>query len=523
MSTYNSMNMRAANRVALNTSVLYLRMLITTGITLYTTRVVLNALGSTDYGLFNLVAGIVLMLSFLNTTMASSTQRFLSFAQGTGDLAQQKRVFSNSLLLHLGIGIVLVVGLEIAGLFLFNGTLNIPANRLGATQFVYHFMALTVFFNVIVVPFNGILIAHENMLWVAIVNVIETVLKLGIALLLSIVAYDKLMVYGGLMALVSIVSFLLYAAYCLRKYNSCSLIGIKANSDKTLLKELTSFAGWNLFGTLSGLGRAQGVAVLLNIFLGAVVNAAYGIANQVATQLNFFSATLLRALNPQIMKSEGANDRARMLRLAMMASKFGFFLLAIIAIPACFEMKTILQIWLKNVPPNTVIFCQLILIATLFNQLTIGLQSAAQAIGTIKYYQIVVGSVLLLNLPIAYMLLAFKYPAYSVIISYAGIELIAGTLRLYFVKHLGGLSIRLYLTRVIGREVVPTAITIVSAFLLTKCIHHPYRFLISVPVNGLIFILSIYFFGLCKDEKELLNGFIARVKNTLSVKFTERK
>ncbi|GAA4778561.1 MATE family efflux transporter [Olivibacter ginsenosidimutans] len=510
--------MHAANRVALNTSVLYLRMLITTGITLYTTRIVLNVLGSTDYGLFNLVAGIVLMLSFLNTTMASSTQRFLSFAQGTGDLAMQKRVFSNSLLLHLGIAVVLVLGLEVAGLFLFKGTLNIPANRLVATQFVYQFMAVTVFFNVVVVPFNGVLIAHENMVWVAVVNVIETLLKLAIALVLSIVAYDKLMVYGGLMAMVSVVSFLLYASYCLRKYDSCSLTGTRANRDRTLLKELASFAGWNLFGTLSGLGRSQGMAVLLNIFLGAVVNAAYGIANQVATQLNFFSATLLRALNPQIMKSEGANDRDRMLRLAMMASKFGYFLLAIVAIPACFEMKTILQLWLKNVPPYTLIFCQLILVATLFNQLTIGLQSAAQAIGTIKYYQIVVGSMLLLNLPIAYVLLRLQYPVYSVIVSYASVELIAGVLRLYFVKRLGGLSIRLYLSRVIGRELLPTAISVLTGFLLVTYVHHPYRFLISVPLTGLLFLFSIYFFGLCSDEKVLVNSFFKRAKSKLKAR-----
>src|SRR5690606_7776020 len=244
-----------------------------------------------------------------------------SFQHGTDNLSMQRRVFSNSLLLHLGIALIIVLGLEIVGLFLFNGTLNIPAERMEATRFVYHFMAITVFFNVLVVPFNGVLIAHENMLWVAVVNVIETLLKLGIALLLSVLTYDRLMVYGALMGMVSVISFVLYAVYCLKNYESCSLKQLVAQKDTSLLRELTSFAGWNLFGTLSGLGRAQGVAVLLNVFLGAIVNAAYGIANQVSTQLNFFSATLLRALNPQIMKSEGANDRERMLRLAMMASR----------------------------------------------------------------------------------------------------------------------------------------------------------------------------------------------------------
>jgi len=505
--------MQAANRVAMNTSILYLRMLLTTGITLYTTRVVLNALGSTDYGLFNLVAGIVLMLSFLNTTMAASTQRFLSFHQGTGNMDMQRKVFSNSMLLHIAIGVLIVLGLEVAGLFLFNGTLNIPADRLVATKFIYHFMALTVFFNVVVVPFNGALIAHENMLWVALVNLIETLLKLGIALLLSTVTSDKLMVYGALTALVSVVSFVLYAVYCLKKYEDCSLAGIKSQKDARLLKELGTFAGWNMFGTLCALGRTQGLAVLLNVFLGAVINAAYGIANQVASQLNFFSATLLRALNPQIMKSEGAHDRPRMLRLSMMASKFGFFLLAIIAIPICFEMDTILSLWLKQVPPNTVVFCQLILIATLINQLTIGLQSAAQAIGKIKYYQMVVGSVLLLNLPIAYVLLKLHYPVYFVVISYALVELIACGLRLLFLRHLGGLSIRLYLSRVILKEILPTVIAVVTAFFLRTIIHYEYRFLLSVPINGLVFGVNIYLFGLCADEKKLIHDFLSKLKH----------
>lgn len=510
--------MNAANRVAINTSVLYARMVITTGITLYTTRVVLNALGSTDYGIYNLVAGIVVMLSFLNTTMASSTQRFLSYYQGTDNLSMQKKVFSNSLLLHLVIGIVIVLGLEIAGIFLFHGTLNIPYERLSAAKTIFHFMSATVFFNVIVVPFNGVLIAHENMVWVALVNIIETLLKLAIALILSIVAFDKLVVYGVLTAAVSVVSFLLYAVYCLKKYDDCSLRGLTARKDSVLLKDLTSFAGWNLFGTLCTIGRTQGLAILLNMFLGAIINAAYGIANQVASQLNFFSATLLRALNPQIMKSEGANDRERMFRLSMMASKFSFFLLAILAIPCCFEMTALLTFWLKNVPENTVEFCQLILIATLINQFTIGLQSAAQAIGDIKRYQIVIGTVLLLNLPIAYVCLKLNFPVYSVIISYAIIECIACILRLFFLKNIGGLSIKDYFLRVILKEIIPIAVVVVSSLLITTYVHHPFRFLITLPVSSILFAITVYLFGLAEDEKMLLNNFAKKLK----VKFIKK-
>ena len=339
--------MQAATKVFFNTGVLYLRMLLTVGISLYTTRLVLNALGVDDFGIYNLIAGIITMLSFLNTAMAVSTQRYLSFYQGRKDKGMQKMVFANSFLLHILIGLSVVILLEAIGVFLFDGFLNIPGDRIEVARIIYHFMSLTVFFTIVAVPFSGSLYAHENILWVAIVTIIEVLLKLGIAILLYTINFDKLIFYGFTMAAVSIVSLLLYMIFCMKKYEECSL-KVRRFYDKSLMKELSSFAGWNLFGAICGVGRSQGLAVILNLFFGTIVNAAYAIANQISGQLNFFSATMLRALNPQIMKSEGAGDRERMLRLSMSASKFGFFLLAFIAIPCIFEMPSILKFWLIN-------------------------------------------------------------------------------------------------------------------------------------------------------------------------------
>lgn len=507
--------MQAAKKVVLNMGILYGRMLLTIGVSLYTTRLVLNALGSTDYGIFNLVAGVVAMLSFLNNAMAISTQRFLSFHQGKGDPLMQRKIFSNSVILHLIIGVLLVCFLELVGIFLFRGFLNIPQERLVEAELVYHFMAFSVFFSVLSVPFNASLIAHENMLWVAIVNIIETILKLVIALVLLLVHSNKLAVYGTLTSLIGIVVVVLYATYCFKKYDECTFEGF-SGVDKKLLKELTSFASWNLFGSLCWLGRTQGLAIILNLFFGAIINTSYGISNQVSSQLTFFSTTMLRAINPQIMKSEGNGERYRMLRLSMMASKFSFFLFAFFSIPCIFEMEGILNIWLQNTPPYAVIFCNLTLVATLVSQLTVGLQSAAQAIGDIKKYQAVIGSIVLLNIPISYCFLELGAESYSVLIIFTIIEFIASSIRIYFIAKIGGLSIREYVTRVFAMEVLPVVLTVLACFLVTTyIIDFTYRFIITILSSSTVFILSVYFGGLCKDEKDIANRLLRTAFNYL--------
>ncbi|PRY55286.1 Na+-driven multidrug efflux pump [Arcticibacter pallidicorallinus] len=503
--------MRSASKVMLNTCVLYGRMLLTVGVSLYTTRLVLNALGHTDYGIFNLVAGVIAMLSFLNTAMATSTQRFLSFNQGKNDRAMQRNIFINSLFLHVIIGGVIVVVLEMAGLILFADFLNIPPDRIEAAKTIFHYMSITVFFSVISVPFVGILTSHENMIWIAVVNITETTLRLGIAWALLYIDSDKLIVYGILNAGISVISLVLYGTYCFNKYSECAFKGPKIIS-RGLLRKLTSFAGWNLFGTVCGLSRTQGIAILLNLFLGAVVNAAYGIANQVASQLNFFSATLLRVLNPQIMKSEGANDRSRMLRLSMMASKFGFFLLAFIAVPCIFEMESILIVWLGDVPDGATVFCILNLVGLLVNQLTIGLQSAIQATGRIKVYQTLIGTVLLLNLPIAYLLLHSGKAAYTVLVSFILIEAVACTLRLVILKSLAGLSINTFVNRVFMREIIPLCCAVLVCFLVTSNFEGEGRFIITIVCSSLVFIVTVYFLGLCQDEKILVDQVFCRLQ-----------
>ncbi|EGK02957.1 MULTISPECIES: lipopolysaccharide biosynthesis protein [Dysgonomonas] len=506
----------AAQKVVFNTTILYGKMFVTAGITFYTTRVVLDILGDIDYGIYTLIAGVIAMLSFLNAAMTVSTQRYLSYHQGTNNLLMQKKVFSNSWILHIVIGLIIVLLLEIICPFLFDSVLNIPSQRLDVAKIIYHMMVISVFFTIISVPFTASLNAHENMLWIAVVNIIEVLLKLGVAVSLIFISdSDKLVIFGVLTAFISLISFLIYSFYCLKKYDECDIRHYCY--DKPLMKELTGYAGWNLFGVLCGMGRNQGLAVLLNLFFGTVINAAYGIANQLAGQINFFSATMLRAINPQIMKSEGQNDRKRMLKLSMSACKYGFFLLAILAIPAIFEMPAILGIWLKKVPDHTVAFCSLMLIGTLVKQWTIGLQSAAQATGKIRVYQAVVGSLLLLNLPIAYILLKLDYPPYFVLISFICVESIACFFRIFFLEKLAGLSIKEFVAKVFLKTMLPAFSSLVVCFFITEYVHWDFRFLLTFSLSCFIFIITIYIAGLEDEEKIALNGLLKKLRSILNI------
>ena len=503
--------MDAAKRVAFNTGITYIRMLLTVGISLFSTRVVLNALGSEDYGIFNLIAGLIAMLSFLNVAMTTSTQRYLSYHQGKNDFEFQRNVFKNSFFIHIVIGLIVVCTLEFLGLFLFSGFLNIPSNKIQVAKFLFHIMSFTVLFTILSVPMTALLNSHENLIVIAIVGLFEVLLKFCIALLLLVVANNKLRVYGMLTAGISLCIFTTYFIYCKSKYKEFTFDNL-LNYDKKLVKELTSFAGWNLFGTLCALGRTEGLAILLNIFFGAVINASYGLANQVASQVNFFSVTLLQAINPQIMKAEGSGDRAKMLRLCMTASKFSFYLLALFAVPFIFEMKGILVFWLKGVPVYTDIFCELILIALLCNQLTIGIQSGLQAIGKIKTYQIVVGGLIFLNVPLSYFFLKIGCKAYSVLISYIIIELSACMFRLFFLKKIGNLSILIFVKNVFLREIIPLITIIVCSFFFSQFFHFRFSFIVNFLISSTVFFTAIYLVGLNIDEKRIIESFIMKLK-----------
>jgi O-antigen/teichoic acid export membrane protein len=501
--------MNSSNKIFANTLILYGRMLLSVGITLFTTRLVLEGLGVTDYGIYNLVAGVIFMLSFLNSAMTTSTQRFLSFYLGKKNESLLRTVFSNSLKLHIIIGLIVIVILEIVGFFLFKGILNIPANRLSAAEFIYHLMSLTVFFTITAVPFNALLIAHENMLMVSVGNLLQSALQMFAALLLVHYSGDRLKFYGLSTELTSVVIFATFWIICHLKYKECRAF-LKQKVDRKLTKEIASNVSWNLLGVLSGIAKNQGMAVVFNIFDGPVINAAYAIASQVAGQLNFLSGAMLRSINPQIMKSEGEGNRARVLKLSFIACKLGFFLLAVVAIPILFYMPEILKIWLKHVPPYAVSFCCWVVIAFMANQLTMGMDSAVQAIGKIRFYMITISICKLSLIPIAIILLHFKQNVNIVLIIYCVTEFLGSLMRIYISGKLFDVPAFYLFKSIIAPLILSGAIAVGLIYLWNIPFAKLY-FPVNMTLYASIYMLVFAFIGLSREERESFYNKIAPI------------
>ena len=521
------MRMQASEKVVLNTGFLYGKMLITLFISLYSTRLVLSALGEDNFGIFNLVAGVIALLTFLNGAMAVSTQRYLSFYMGAGQTEKLKAVFQSSVLLHLLIGIAVAVLLEIGGIYLINNVLSIPAERVEAAKLVFHFMVISTFFTINAVPFDAAINAHEDMLFDSLVGVFQSFLKLGIAFWLIGADMDRLILYGLLIALMRILIRFIKSIYCTQRYEECK-IRFNMRFDMRLVKEMFSFAGWNLFGAFCNVLRNQGIAVVLNIYFGVIVNAAYGIANQVNGQLISFSTNMIRALNPQIAKSEGSGDRKRMLKLAMLGSKVSFLLLAFFTIPLFLEMEYVLNLWLEEVPEYSIIFCQLVLLSSLVQQLTVGIMRAIQSAGKIKAYQTAVGTTLILNIPLAFIIIKLGFAAQYVLVGVILIEVIASGLRIWFAQRLTGLDTWYFINRVVFRSIFAVSLTLLISYMPSRILEPSFlRLVITTLVSIVFFLLIVFKFGFSREEslkiKEISWKFLRSFRDKVFVSKRSRR
>jgi O-antigen/teichoic acid export membrane protein len=496
--------MEAAHRVAKNTGILYARMAITVFISLYSTRLILAALGVSDFGLFNVVGGAIAMLGFLNGSMAAATQRFMSFAQGAGDLEKVKRIFNMSTLLHWGIAIFVFLLLEGAGYFLFNGVLNIAPDRIGVAKMIYQFMVISTLFSVISVPYEAVITSHENMLVYAVLGIIEAVLKLGIAFYITQSHQDHLLAYGFLMAALSIFLLVLRRMYCHRYYAEC-VLQPKHYFDKPLLKEMSGFAGWSLLGSASSMLAFYGQGILINMFFGTIVNAAHSIAGQISGQLGSFSVTLSKALNPLIDKSEGAGNREMMLKATLSGTKIAFFLLSFLYIPFLIKMPYILNLWLKNVPEYTVIFCRLLLLRNLIEQFYIPLTNALGAVGNIKKYQIVSSLLNIVPIIVSYIFFSIGFPPFTLYLSFMLFSLIMLFNVIYFAKINCDLSAAKFLRDIVFNCVVSFALAMLVSSIPIFVIKNEFIQFVSVSVVGVLSYLSlIWLFALTEEEKILI-------------------
>ncbi len=476
-------------------------MAITVFISLYSTRLILAALGVADFGLFNLVGGVISMLGFINSSMAAATQRFISFAQGEGDIEKVKRIFNMSTLLHWGIAILVFILLEGAGYFFFDRILNIPANRIEDAKLIYQFMVISTLFTVISVPYEAIITSHENMLVYAIMGVIEAVLKLSIAIYITYTGMDHLVIYGLLMATLSIFLMLIKRIYCHRVYDECHL-HIGKYFDKPLLREIGEFAGWTLMGSSSSIISANGQAIVLNIFFGTIVNAAQGIANQVSGQLGVFAGTMQKALNPLIDKSEGSNNRELMLNAVVFGSKASFFLLMFTFIPVLIEMPYIFNLWLKNIPDYAILFCRLLLIKNLIEQSFTTLSSAINAVGKIRNFQIFTSIVNLIPLPICYFLFYIGLPPYTLYVVFLIYSFVYALIVINHAKIHCDLNINRYLSDTLFPCWLSFLIIFGSTLFLSNLIQNNFLRLLVVILGSIIISLPIiWIVGLTKDEK----------------------
>lgn len=503
------MSTAAANnkRIAKNTMFLYFRMFIIMGVTLFTSRVVLRALGVTDYGVYNVVGGVVAMMGMLNSAMAVASQRYFTFELGRKDYAQLKTVFSVSFSIYLLLTLVFLVLAETIGLWFLNTKLVIPEDRMIAANWIYQFSVVAVISSLLTNPYNASIIAHEKMNVFAYVSIIEGGLKLGAAYCIYLFAYDKLIVYGAGIMLASLVVTAIYRQYCIAKFEECKYRWVW---DKALFKELFAYSGWNLFGSAAGMARSQGVNILLNLFFGPVVNTARGMAAQIETAINQFCANFYAAVRPQITKYYAEGSLRNMFDLVFRSSRFAFYLMLFVAMPILLETEFVVQLWLGQVPEYIVHFTRLIILNGIIEAMANPLATTVYSTGKISLYQFVVGGVTLLNIPIIYVLfnLGFSpYYAFFVMIAISAINIFS---RLWFVKRLVNFPVWKFCKNVLLVSLGIGALAIVMP-LLAKT-YMPMdgisRFAIVFIVGVASSTLVIYFVGMTKNERMYVKSFV---------------
>lgn len=496
-------------RIAKNTIVLYVRMIFVLLVALYTSRVLLDVLGVEDYGVYNVVGGVVTMLGFFNGAMVSSTQRFFSFAIGQEDIEQLNRNYSTILLIQGGLALLVILLAETVGLWFVRTYLVIPPERMNAALWVYHFAVFSFVLSMLQVPFTALIITHERMNVYALISIGDVALKLLLVLILPYLPFDKLISYAVLLFCVALITCSAYVLYCKVRLRYVRVI---KRFDRNLFRVLLSYMGWNLWGNSAAVIMGQGINILLNIFFGPAVNAARAIAYQVQGALNQLVTNFQLALNPPIVKSYARGEMDYMHRLIISGSKLSFFLLFLFAVPVGLETPLLLSIWLKEVPMHTVLFTNLILIVGCIDSLSGTLMTAAQASGRIKKYQMFVGLLLILNLPVSYAVLKLGGSPESTMVVAVFISLIALFVRLWIISPLVQLSVSTYCRQAL----VPVILTSISSI----AVGYGVRRLVGADdlLRGLLvmllsFIISatfVYLLGLSQHERQIVRSRICK-------------
>lgn len=494
------------NRIARNTIYLYIRTLVTIVIGLYTSRKVLDVLGVIDFGIFNIVGGIILMISTLYISLGLASQRFLNFELGKKDYDGFNRAFNSSIIIQLLIATAILILAETVGLWFVNTQLVIPPERIVAANWVYQASVIMTLTATLTVPFQSVITAHERMHIPACVDIIGAVARLVLIIGLSFTSWDKLIGWSILLMLIPIFSAIYMLWYCLKHFQHCH---IKLRKDKLMMHSIASFSGWNLYGSVANLLHDQGLNILLNLFGGPIANAARGISNQVRNAATSLMLGFQKAIDPQIVKNYAIEDFNTTRQLLYKSSKIGYFLILIPTIPICFECSFLLDLWLVDVPPMAVLFTSLILIEALFDAFTGPLYHSLLATGKIKQSQLVVNTILLLLLPSSYLLLRLEMPIYVPLILSIIFVAVCNSGWLYFCHLQLGVSIRQYFKEVIARCLIVSTASLITPLIIYLTLEEgAVRFLVMSIASATSTIAIIWKLGLNPSERNFALQFL---------------
>lgn len=486
-------------QIARNTLLLYVRMILLMLVSLYTSRVILTILGVDNFGIYSVVGGIVTIFSVLSGSLTTAISRFITFEIGRGNKDRLKTIFCTSVSIQIVLSVVICAIAEIVGGWFLNSQMNIPECRMAAANWVLQCSILTFVINLISIPYNATIIAHENMSAFAYISILEVLLKLLIVYFLCLFSYDKLIIYVILLVVVACIIRITYGIYCKRHFEEVSY---KILWDKSVFKEMLSFAGWNFFGNTAYILNTQGVNMLINVYFGVIVNAARGITAQVEAAVTSFVNNFTMAINPQITKSYASGDTQAMFKLINQGTKFSFYIMYLFVLPIVLEANTILYMWLNNVPSQTAIFLRLALFASLSNVIGNELYYGIISTGKIKKYQIVVSVVCVMVFPMTWIVYKLGFSAVSTYVISFIVYVFVNAIRIIFLKKLIRFPVRRFVIEVLKPILIVSFLSIVVPSLLVYVIKPSFVRLLMITIIGSISTLAIiYLFGLSVNER----------------------
>lgn len=494
-------------RIARNTILLYIRMVMMMAVSLFTSRVILKALGVEDFGLYNVVGGVVVLFTFINNAMTASTQRFINFELGRGSGNEAAKVFSAALSIHMAISVVFILLAETVGIYFLDNFIMIPPGREDAANVVFQFSVVTTAVNFMRTPYNAAIIAHERMSVYAYISIIEVTCKLAVVYLLYLFP-DRLVAYSIMIAILSGIIWLAYYIYCRRNFGICRY---RFEYNKERFVSIAGFSGWSLFGSAANMGADQGINVILNMFFGVGVNAAMGIANQVSTAVYQFVANFQTAFNPQIVKSYASGNRDYFISLILNTSRYSFMLLFMLVLPVMICCDGIMQVWLDDVPEHSVAFCRLMMLFSLIDALQGPLWMSAQATGRIKTYQLLMSSVILLNIPIVYgVLYATGIPETAIAVKVA-VNALAAAVRIIYLKRLYGFPVMRYIKDTVSRCAAVFVLAWPLPYFIYGSMGNSNRIMAvsaGTAVSVAVTLVLVYTAGTRKEERIMIRNII---------------